>query len=255
MEDKFKLDKLNIYMIIVTTVVFCILVITCIRLAKSNKQNDTQLPKLETTAGNTSTSFTTTSTTTTTTTSTTTTIPPNLTSPYYSVDLNFMEKDFLKGNEGMDNDKATKIVSELLKYANALFDTTDYSIFNTDLVNKAAKEGESDRVEENGNVYAELYDLDSYIGKLFVRFNYDRELNLKYKDSDVFIKKNGKFYRLITDINYHYDINTIAIKTADNNEIRASISYKVNTGIVFKKADIVIKYSDYWKIADYVYPM
>ena len=256
MEDKFKLDRLNIYMIIVTSVVFVILVITCIRLSQSNKVGDTQLPKLETTAGNTSTKFTTTSTTTTTTTIVTTTIDyASLNSPYYTVDLNILNEDIYKSNEDMNDEKAKKIVTGLLSYANALFDTNNYSIFNTDLVNKAAKEGESDKITEDGLTYIELYNLENYIDKLFVRFNYDKELNLRYKDKEVFIKKNGKFYRLVTDITYNYDINTIAITKSDKNEIKASISYKVNNGIVYKKADIVLNYKDYWKIADYVYPM
>ena len=255
MEDKFKLDRLNIYMIIVTTIVFIILVISCIRLAKSNKTSDTQLPKLETTAGNTSTQFTTTSTTTTTTTVVTTTIDySTLNSPYYNVEIN-LNDDIYKSNEDLNDEKAKQIVTGLLKYANALFDTNDYSIFNTDLVNKAAKEGETDKIVENGATYIELYNLEDYIDKLFVRFNYDKELNLKYKDKDVFIKKNGKFYRLVTDITYNYDINTLSINKADKNEIKASISYKVNSGIVYKKAEIVLNYKDYWKIADYVYPM
>ena len=161
MEDKFKLDKLNIYLLVITVIVFIILVVTIVRLAQSNKIKDTELPRLETTAGNTSTQFTTTTTETTTTTTTATTIPANLSSPYYSVDLNIFTEDIYKNNN-VDNETAKQIVEGFIKYANALFDTNDYSVFNTDLINKVAKDGELDKIVENGIVYCELYNMLPY---------------------------------------------------------------------------------------------
>ena len=147
MEDKFKLDKLNIYLIIITIIVLVIFVITCVRLVKSNKNSESKLPILETTAGNTSTKYaiTTTESTTTSIAVTTTVNYATLNSPYYSINTNILSEDIYKKNKNLSSEESKSIVEGILKYANALYDPNDYSIFNTDLVNKAAKDGESDK--------------------------------------------------------------------------------------------------------------
>ena len=251
MEDKFKLDKLNIYLIIVAIIVFIILVITCIRLANSNKNSESKLPILETTAGNTSTSYTTT----TTTTITTTIDYASLNSPYYSVDTNILTDELYRNNTDLTNDDCKKIVEDMLKYANAVYDTNDFSIFNTDLINKAAKEGETDKIVVDGLTYAELYNYDAYAQKLFYPSNTDY-LKIFYKGANVIIKKNGKYYRLITDINYNYKVNIITIKQAEKNRIKAVISYVLsNNPNVYKGAEITLEYDNGWKVKNYVYPM
>ncbi len=253
MEDKFKLDKLNIYLLVVTVIVFIILVVTIVRLAQSNKIKDTELPRLETTAGNTSTQFTTTTTEATTTTKTTTTIPTNLSSPYYSVDLNIFTEDIYKNNN-VDNETAKQIVEGFIKYANALFDTNDYSVFNTDLINKVAKDGELDKIVENGIVYCELYNMLPYLDKLFNDHRPNR-IYTKYNNKDIIILRNDRYYRMITDIDYNYEINSITVTKIDDKRIDASISFKLNNQNRYKRAEITLKFIDRWYIDKYEYPM
>ena len=255
MEDKFKLDKLNIYLIIIAVIVFIILVITCIRLANSNKNSESKLPILETTAGKTSTSFTTTSTSTTNTTVVTTTINyANLSSPYYTVDTNPLKDEMYLNNTDLTNEKTKKIVEGILKHANAIFDTNDFSIFNTDLINKAAKDGEADKIVKDGNVYAELYNFEEYYSKLFYgSYDYTK---FKYKDTNIIIKENGKYYRLITDIDYNYNINIITVQQADKNLIKAMVSYvKSNNSNVYRGVEITLEYNKGWKLLKYDYPI
>lgn len=257
MEDKFKLDKLNIYLIIITIIVLVIFVITCVRLVKSNKNSESKLPILETTAGNTSTKYAITSTESTTTSIavTTTVNYAALNSPYYSVNTNILSEDIYKKNKNLSSEESKSIVEGILKYANALYDPNDYSIFNTDLVNKAAKDGESDKKVINGQVYAELYNFQEYYNNLYYASNLDYS-NLSYKDNPVIIKDGNKYYRLITDLDYNYRINIITITQSNQDIIKAVISYVVsNNSNVYKGAEITLAYKDGWKVKSYQYPM
>jgi len=253
-DDKFKLDRLNIYLIVILCIVLVILVISSIRLAHSKKNQESKLPNLETTLYVTSTSDTTTTSTTTTT--TTTTVPVNLSSPYYNVDTNILNEDIYKKNEGLDNDTAKLIVEGLVNASSKVFDTNDFSVFRTDIVDQYSKQGETDKFEENGRFYLELYNLDAYLAKVFDDYEFGRYLDdYYYGETPVFKKVNNKYYRLKALSDDNLLINHITIKSFDDIQIKASISfkYKKNSN-AFKNADITLRFDETWKISKYSYP-
>ena len=253
-DDKFKLDKLNIYLIIILCIVLVVLVLTSIRFAKSKKNEGSKLPTLETTAYVTSTTDTTTTTTTTTT--TVTTVPANLNSPYYNVDTNILTDDMYKNNTNIDNETAKKLVEGLVNAASKVLDTNDFSVFRTDIVDQYTKPGELDKIDENGKVYLELYDLDNYLSKVFDGYEFGKDLeDYAYGETRVFKKANGKYYRLKAISDDNLIINHITIKSADEEKIKASISFKYKKKEnAFKNADITLEFYNTWKISKYDYP-
>ena len=154
-EDKFVLNKSNIVMIIITSVLLIISIVLGFFLYKSLRNEVKALPDLETTLGRTST-ISKRTTTIETTTTVTTTIPPDK-SPYYKVDVNNILTDEILTKENISRDDAKKIVEVMFDFLNKFYNMGDDSLFNITDVIKFAHEGETDKITYKDATYGEIY--------------------------------------------------------------------------------------------------
>ena len=262
MEDyeKFKFNKSNIIMIIITIILLIVLITVSIMLVVSLNKTNEGLPKLNITTGRYTTRETT-MTTASTTTSTTKKVVDG--SPYYELNVDELFKDDLyKKRDGLTREEAGQIGKDIFKFINSLYDITDYSIFDLESIKNNVKQGETDLIEKNGIQYGELYNFDKIIEKMYVRQN--RNLtSFVYKDKSVIIKENDKYYRALNYVgDSELKIVDISLNSYSQYQITMSIRY-YNTNYKelgytspnYSTASFILKYEDRWKVYSFNYPL
>ena len=183
-EANFKLNKSNKIMIGFTAIFVIVLILMIVLLYKTIHTETAQLPTLNTTNGRETTKETTTAAYTTTT-KTTTAVPTS--SPYYKVDVNSLLSEDYYTNQNPNTEEKKKIAVGLVNIANQLYDTSDYSLFNTDLVLRYSKTEEGEVINKDGHKYALLYNMDSLINKMYVSYRTSYVLDYKYNDIRYYI--------------------------------------------------------------------
>ena len=262
MEDyeRFKLNKSNIIMLVLTITLLVILIVVSVMLYYSLKKPNQGLPTLNITQGRNTTHSTTAGTGTTT---TTTTKVIREESPYYEVNVDEMYNEELYTKRDINRDEALTIGEGLFKLINSLYDFTDNSIFDIDTVMNSAKEGEPDIVIERDVKYGELYNFEAFAEKFITKQTRNMIYNYKYKDKKVFYKTDGKYYRMvntegtsnvkivdITLIDYsQYNIN---IKVRYYNENYKELGY---TAPNYSFVNCQLSYEDRWKVRSYKSPL
>lgn len=261
-DEKFKLNKNNYIFIGIVSILTIILIIIGICLYKSFSEPIDSLPVLDVTVGRTSTVAPTTTKVTTTTTTTTTMRP--LKSPYYHVDNSKLINNEILAKEKITRDDAIKIVELLYTYANNLFNIADNTLYNTAAVMAFAKDNETDKITENDNNYAELYNFSNDIEKLIVSYMHYSLVDIKYNDIPIFIKENNKYYRLENKGLTSFPIFvSVTLDNFNNSEIKAKVRYYLSdylssgaTAPVYKSSDIVLRFEKTnWKIYSYNFPL
>jgi hypothetical protein len=139
MEDyeKFKMNKSNVIMLVITSILFIILLVVSVMLGVSLKKPNQGLPSLNITQGRYTTRSTTAGTGTTT---TTTTKVRRESSPYYEVDVDSLLNDEIYKKRELSREEALKVGQGLFEVVNPLYDFTDNSLFDTEAVVNSVKE-------------------------------------------------------------------------------------------------------------------
>ena len=195
MEDyeKFKLNMSNIFMLLITGVLVAILVLVSLMLYKSIKKPTGGLPQLNITHGRGTTKSTLASTYTT---ATTTSKKINTESPYYDLDVDSLLKDDIYSKRELTREEAFQVGNDILGVIHKLYDITDYTLFDTEAVVTGAKEGELDKFVNKDITYAQLYNLDKFLEKFYVKQSRKDLFNLKINNSNAFIHDNDRYYRM-----------------------------------------------------------
>jgi len=262
MEDyeKFKMNKSNVIMLVITSILFIILLVVSVMLGISLKKPNQGLPSLNITQGRYTTRSTTAGTGTTT---TTTTKVRRESSPYYEVDVDSLLNDEIYKKRELSREEALKVGQGLFEVVNPLYDFTDNSLFDTEAVVNSVKEGEKDIVENKGHKYAELYNFDAYVDKFFTRQTKNMLLNYKYQDVRVFYRDEDKTYRLVNTygkaniviVDYELVENgnyTIKYKVRYYNSNYKDMGYSAPN---YSFVTVELGFEERWKVRSYKSPL
>ena len=263
MEDyeRFRLNKSNVFMIIITIILLIILIFASVMLIISLKKPNNGLPKLNVTSGRVTTHETTMTTASTTTSTTKKKIDG---SPYYELNVDELFKDDLyKKRDGLTRDEATQIGKDIFKFVNSLYDITDYSIFDLESIKNNVKDGEQDLIEKNGIKYGELYNYDKLLEKMFIKQVRNNTTYYKYNDNNIIINENGKYYRMLSSEGTPYiKVLDVTLDSFSAYQIIMQIKY-YNSNYKelgynspnYSTTSFILKYEDRWKVYQYNYPL
>ncbi len=197
-DDRFKLDKINILLIIVDVIIFILVIVSIILLVDSFK-NESGLPELTVTRMRTSTSVLRTTTEYIPPTTTTTT-RRNLVSPYYDVNVDSLLTEELLTKESVSNEEALIIMKELFTTVDKIFNISDNSLLDIETTLDYAKDGEKDVITYEDKKYGIIYNSDALLKKCFSNYFLINEIGkYRYNQKRLFIKRNDNYYRLESD--------------------------------------------------------
>ena len=263
MEDyeKFRLNKSNIIMIVITSILLIALIVVGVFLFKAVKKPAQGLPTLNITEGRYTTQSTTASSGTTT---TTTTKVRKENSPYYDVNPEEYLTEEIYSKLELTQDEAYKVANGLFELTNKLYDITDNSLFDIDVLLNSVKEGEKDLYVEKETKYGELYNFESFLDRFFVKQTRNMLYGYKVKGKYVFLREQGKFYRMSNP----YEVSPIVISDTHLSEKGLySLTLKVRyyhsnykelgyTGADYTETNFIVAYEDNrWKVKQFVSPI
>ena len=261
-DDKFRFTKTNIIMILITFGSLIVLGVSILFLTKSFSDPVNPLPDLDITEGRTSTKQPRETTTAETTTTTTTTAAPT-SSPYYRINPEDYISEELVKNMQLTKTEKLELAKQYFDFFMALYNTSDYTIFNTEAVLNNAKPGEKDVIEYKGHKYAEIYNGNEIMKKYFTGNQRALFSGVTYDKIEIFTFQDDKLYRVenITST-AHPVFSTIELTKSTaltlNFEIRYYMSNYKEEGLtapVYKNASIVLKVKDdRWLIERFKYP-
>ena len=262
MEDyeKFKLNMSNIFMLLITGVLVAILVLVSLMLYKSIKKPTGGLPQLNITHGRGTTKSTLASTYTT---ATTTSKKINTESPYYDLDVDSLLKDDIYSKRELTREEAFQVGNDILGVIHKLYDITDYTLFDTEAVVTGAKEGELDKFVNKDITYAQLYNLDKFLEKFYVKQSRKDLFNLKINNSNAFIHDNDRYYRMtntkwsnllefVDTTLVSFSQTAITLNVRYYNKNYKDLGY---TAPNYKTTQFVLGFDERWKVKTYRYPM
>ena len=189
-DDRFKLDKINILLIIVDVIIFILVIVSIILLVDSFK-NESGLPELTVTRMRTTEYIPPT---------TTTTTRRNLVSPYYDVNVDSLLTEELLTKESVSNEEALIITKELFTTVDKIFNISDNSLLDIETTLDYAKDGEKDVITYEDKKYGIIYNSDALLKKCFSNYFLINEIGkYRYNQKRLFIKRNDNYYRLESD--------------------------------------------------------
>jgi hypothetical protein len=263
MEDyeKFKLNKSNIIMIIITCILLIVLMVVSVLLIISINKPTDGLPKLNITQGR----YTTRETTATTASTTTTTTKKIVNeSPYYDLNVDtLLSDDLYKKRDGLTRDEALTIGKDMFKFITSLYDITDYSIFDLGSIKNNVKEGESDLITKDGVQYGQLYNFDKVMDRFFIKQSRNNIFNYIYKDKYVIIKDNDKYYRMLNNVG-NSELKIVDVELDSYTSYQIIMKYRYyNTNYKdlgysspnYSTASFTLKYEEGWKVSQFNYPL
>ena len=261
-DDKFRFTKTNIIMILITFGSLVVLGISILFFTKSFSNPVNPLPDLDITEGRTSTKQPRETTTETTTTTTTTTAAPT-SSPYYRINSeDYISEELIK-NMSLTKAEKLELAKQYFAFFMALYNTSDYSIFNTEAVFKNAKPGEKDVMEYKNHKYAEIYNGNALIKKYFTGNQRALFSGLTYDKVEIFHFEDDKVYRVENITSTGQPVfSTIELKNSSATTLTFDIKYYMSnykeegfTAPVYKNATIILKVKeDRWLIERFKYP-
>ncbi|MCH5167080.1 MAG: hypothetical protein J1F35_04220 [Erysipelotrichales bacterium] len=261
-DEKFKINKTNIIVLIVDIVLFVLVIISIILLVNSFK-DESRLPNLEVTKERTSTSFIRTTTEETTTTTTTTT-RRNLNSPYYDVDVDSLLTSELLTKKNLTNEEALEVSKSLFDIASKIFNTSDNSLLDIETTIDYAKEGEIDAITIDGTKYGIIYNGKSLLEKCFTQYYIYEFYNIKIAGNRVIRENKDNYYRVENKLdNVEVVVNDLSVSSVLGSTITANLLYyKSNykeegyTSPVYQKMTFKMIYEyGRWKINEFKYPL
>ncbi len=260
-DEKFKLTKLNIVLIIIAVLLLVLLIIFAIWYNKLANSDDNKLPDLNVTSGRNTTESTSTSEYTTT---TTTTTEARHESPYYIVNYDDMLNDSIYTKETLTREEALEVGKNYIHLINSLYELNDNSIFNIKNVLDNAKDGESDVYTTNGNVrYGELYDFDKFLNKFTTSSYRSVLLNTRYDKNYIIVKEKDIYYRIENTLNLATPVEAdISVSSIAQSSYSIKFTYYASnykelgqSAPVYYSSTMSITYDDgRWKINSYAYP-
>ena len=261
-DEKFRLTKTNIIMILLTLASLVILGISILVLTKSFSNPVHPLPELDITEGITSTKQPR-ETTTKETTTTTTTVAPPTSSPYYSVNPSDYLSEELIVNMQLTKQEKLDLAKQYFNFLMALYNTSDNSLFNTEAVFNNAKPGEKDVIEFKGHKYAEIYGGNEIIKKYFSGNQVAALNSTNLNKVNIFIIQDDKLYRvenMLTSAKPTF--SNVEIASTSSTAITANVKYYMSnykeegyTAPVYKNSEIIIKVkNDRWLVDRFYYP-
>ncbi len=261
-DEKFKLNKSNIIFMVIDIVLFILVVISFIFLAKSFGE-ESLLPDLEITQDRTSTK----SPRTTTTSTTTTTVPAtkkSLNSPYYNLDPNTLLTSELLTKKELSKDEAMEVMTLLYETGSKVFNTTDNSLLDIATTIEYAKEGEIDKVVIDDVNYGIVYNGNDLLKKLFTNSYLYALNNQRIKGKSVFKVKNNNYYRMenklsdveLVIVNKNIDFYSTASITANITYYKSNYKEEGYTSPVYKKFIFEAFYEENrWKLSEFKFPL
>ena len=223
LEDKFKLSKVNIMLIVVNVFLVIITLLAGIQLITSLKSSSNKIPDLETTAGKSSTREADATTTTSEETTTTTTKKKgNETSPYYNLDLSSILSEDLVTNKGLNKDEKMTLGKQYFKVLEGVFEGTDDDLINVSHILTKAKPGEIDKISVDGHDYGIIYNGKEFFKTIFTsRIIYNELEYFNYNGvKAIYLNSDGNYYKLAaTKQKKTYEITDYQfIPSANSNE-------------------------------------
>ncbi|MCR5224298.1 MAG: hypothetical protein K6C11_04045 [Bacilli bacterium] len=263
MEDyeRFKLNKSNIIMLVITSILLIIIIVVSVLLFKAVKKPASGLPTLNITEGRYTTQSTTASTATT---STTTTKAKREASPYYEIKPEEYLTEELFTKQDLNKDEALKVAQQLFELTNKLYDITDNSLFDIDILLQSVKDGEKDMYIEKDTKYGELYNLQPFLDRFFVRQTRNMIFGYKVNNKYVFLREGDKVYRLSNIIG---DAPLVIVDSSVQDYTPYNITLKIRyynsnykqmgyTAPNYSYVNFYIAYEDgRWKVKQYVSPI
>lgn len=224
-DEKFRLSKSNIIVLIVDIVIF-ILVIVSIVLLVNSFEDESDLPILDVTKGRTSTSHERTTTEETTTTTTTTT-RRNLNSPYYEVNVDTFLTDELLTKSNVSNEEALEIMKILYNGVDKIFNTSDNTLLDIATTIEYVKDGEKDVITSDDMKYGIIYNGETLLKKCFSSYFLYNEIG-KYKinNKKLFLKRGDDYYRIENTLgDVEIVVNDFVVTNKLSNSISANMRY------------------------------
>ena len=261
-DDKFRFTKTNIIMILITFASLIVLGISILFLTKSFKNPVNPLPDLDITEGRTSTKQPRETTTAETTTTTTTVAVPQF-SPYYKVNPEDYISEELVKNMSLTKTEKLELGKQYFMFFMSLYNTSDYTIFNTEAVLKNVKPGELDVIDYKGHKYAEIYNGNDLVKKYFTGNQRALFSGLSYDKIEIFLFENDKLYRVENITATAQPVfSNIELKNSSATTLTFDIKYYMSnykeeghTAPVYKNANIILKVKeDRWLIERFKYP-
>ena len=131
LQDKFKLSKMNIVLIVLNVLLVTLVIVASIQLITSLKDTSHEIPDLETTVGKSSTREADATTTTYSETTTTTTKKRgNETSPYYDIDLGSILDEELVTKQQLSQEEKVKLGAQYFKVLEGVYEGSDDDLIN-----------------------------------------------------------------------------------------------------------------------------
>lgn len=262
-DDRFRLDKINIILIIIDVIIFLLLVVSIVLLVDSFKDEST-LPDLDVTRERTSTSVKRTTTEYVPPTTTTTT-RRNLVSPYYDVNVDSLLTEELLTKESVTNEEALTIMKELFTTVDKIFNISDNSLLDIATALEYAKTGEMDAITYEDKRYGVIYNSDALFKKCFSNYFLLNEIGkYRYNQKRLFLKRDNNYYRLESDNkNVSLEINEFIITNNGYGTINANMRYYKSNYKEMGYSSPVYQLMSFkatfergrWKISEISYPL
>lgn len=261
-EERFKLDKINIIILIIDVLLFILVVISFIFLAKSFG-NESELPNLEVTKDRTSTISPKTTMTTTMSTTTTTT-RKNLNSPYYNLNTNDILTSELLTKQNLNKDEALEVMNTLFDIGSKITNLTDNSLLDIATTIEYAKDDEIDKITVDNINYGIIYDGNALFKKCFTNnFIYNLSNN-KLNGNSIFKVQKGNYYRMenklgnIELVLINKELDLLSPSLLRENIVYYKSNYKEEgfTAPAYKKFTFEAFYENgRWKISEFNFPL
>ncbi len=268
LQDKFKLSKMNIFLIILNVLLVVLVIFAAVQLITSLKDTSHKIPDLETTAGKSSTrEADATSTTSSETTTVSTKKVGNETSPYYNIDLGSILNEELVTKQILTQEEKTNLGAQYFKVLEGIFEGSDDDLINVTYLLTKAKDGEKDKLVRNDREYGIIYNGKELLSKIFTSSVFYSLTYYKYDETPALILTNDtqEYYKLGSKTGKKsYIVTSSQIEGIDNLNYRyKAIYYDVdykeqgNKAPVYKNATVTIKYDSSikrWKIDYFTFP-
>ena len=262
MEDyeRFKLSKSNVIMIFITLFIVFILSLVSFLLYQSLQKPNKGLPQLNVTQGRSTTESTTPSTRPST---TTTSRVIRTSSPYYDLKVDELLNDSLYTQYDLKKDQALEVGKAMVDLFHALYDISDYSVFDTEGVILGAKDGETDKIVRNNISYGELYNFDEFSKKFISNQSRRDLLTFTINEDPVFLFENDKYYRMTDNTLVNMiEFVDVSLVSATQTVITLNVRYYNKnykdlgyTSPNYKTTTFTLTYDSRWKVKSYRYPL
>ena len=263
LEDKFKLTRANITLIVINCILVVFVILAAVQLIFSLKDKSGEIPELKTTAGKSSTLVADgTSTTSIETTTTITKKIGNENSPYYNIDIySILNKDLLE-KENISKEEKIELGKQFLTILDGILNPSNDDLINVSYLLTKVKPGEKDKISVNGKDYGIIYNSEEFL-KSIMSDNMIYKLK-EYTINEIpvvyYNEENREYYKISGDnkIN-NYKIINYEYQNVGQREYSLKIIYTNpdEKASSYKSAFVKLQYTytkNCWEISDFNFP-